>query len=197
MIEDKQYDALIQEYQLLRGEIDGYFKARITILTIMVSAIGIILGFTKEIEHNHQVLSLFVITLIGAQLTFTFTSMARQKSAYIKVFIEDKIEDLNWFSIPINGLELIPDFARVIFKKLNFSSDYYPQEYSSIYLILGLIINVYSIPLIETGLKDTLLYIVVIGDILILQSVISIQYAISQNRFKTLVKYYQSKYLNK
>lgn len=192
MIENEKYEALIQEYQQMRIEIDGYFKARITILTIIVSAIGIILGLSDDIKDSQQVIALFILTIIGAQLTYTYTSMARQKSAYVKVFIEDKIKDLNWFSVPINSIELIPEFAKPIFKRLKLSSDFFPQEYSFIYFVLGLIINVYSIPLIESGLKDTLLYVVVIGDVFLLQSIISIQFAISQKRFDSLVKYYRS-----
>jgi len=184
-------NSLLTEYQQIRGEIDGHFKSRISILAIVVSSIGVILGITGKIESIYQILALYLIINVGATLTYTLTNNMRQKSAYIKVFIEDNVKEMCWFSALEIG-EPLPPIVSTIFSKLKIPSDIYPRDYPFVYLILDIIISAFSVPLTKNCIYDPILIIVVFGNLFLINTIISIQHAESVNKYKSFIKFYKS-----
>lgn len=187
-------EALLSEYQQIRGEIDGYFKLRITVLAIVVSALGVILGTSAKIDTSHQVLALYIIVIIGTLLTYSYTILARQRSSYLKVFVEGKIKELKWFTVISEKPDQIPYFMEIIFNKLKIPIDLFPHEYPFIYLILSIIINFISIPSSGFNFNDTIFLIIIFGDVLLLVGIGFLQYAISYKKFKLLEDYYKKSF---
>lgn len=187
------YNTLLTEYQQLRAEIDGLFKSRVSILAIIVSSVGVILGISDKIESSYQILALYLIVNIGATLTYTYTNIARQKSAYIRVFIEDKTKELNWFTTTEVG-EPLPPIVDKVFKKLRIPTGIFPHDFPFIYFILGLIIFAFSFTNIKEFDFNMISLIIVFGNLYLLNVVISIQHALSVTKYKSFIRYYKSLY---
>ncbi len=188
----KNYEVLLVEYQQIRNEIDGYFKLRNTTLALTISAIGVIIGFSEKIEPLYIVVALNLIINIGAILTSSYTLIAVEKSAYIKVFIEDQVKDLNWFTV--KDIDKLYSTYNKLTKWLKLPFDSLPHEYPLIYFFLGVIVSSISYSYFIKTCSTIIIIISAIGAIFLLYSVFLMQYVISNKKYKSLIKYFQNIY---
>lgn len=91
-----EQENMIKEYEDLRGEIKQKIELHNSLITFMITTVVAVLAFA--LESNNIILYLLpfgIIIPISMRITYYRTAMAKV-SAYIVVYIEDKLEDLNW-----------------------------------------------------------------------------------------------------
>lgn len=89
-------EIMIKEYEELRSEIEQKIGIQNSLITFMITAVIAVLTFA--IGGNNSILYLLPFGIIiptSMRITYYRTAMARI-SAYIVVYIEKNIEELNW-----------------------------------------------------------------------------------------------------
>lgn len=93
---DKEYDEIIKEYEDLRGEIKQKIELHNSLATFMITTVVAILAFALKSDNSLLYLLPFAIIIpISMRITYFRTALVKI-SAYIIVYIEDKINGLNW-----------------------------------------------------------------------------------------------------
>jgi len=186
-------ETLLVEYQQIRQEIDGYYKSRSSILAIIISATGIILGFSTKEDPSLVLLALYVVINIGGLLTYAFTYEAKKREVYVKVFIEDRIKELKWFSaLEIEIFE--PSIIHKLTRWLKLPIDGLPHEYPIVFLLLLLVIDVYAYKVYTQFHTSYYLIIIIVGSLLILYIVFILQYIASSKKTSSLISEWENIY---
>lgn len=109
---------ILKEYEDLRNEIKQKIELHNSQIIFMITTVIAILAFALESKNELLYLLPFgIIIPISMRITYYRTVMAKL-SAYIIVFIEDKIEGLNWET---RNRELIKSDKSSLFDKCTIS----------------------------------------------------------------------------
>ena len=100
-------DNIIKEYEELRNEIKQKVELHNSLITFMITTVIAILAFAVEGDSTILYLLPFgIIIPISMRVTYYRTAMLKL-SAYIIVFLESEIEELNWDDIKYHLLCVI------------------------------------------------------------------------------------------
>lgn len=91
-----EQENIIREYETLREEIKQKIELHNSLITFMITTVVAILAFA--LESNNTLLYLLpfcVIISISMRIAYYMEAIVKL-SAYIIIYIEDKIEGLNW-----------------------------------------------------------------------------------------------------
>jgi len=91
-----EQEIIIKEYEELRGEVKQKIELHNSLITFMITTVVAVLAFALESDNSLLFLLPFgIIIPISMRVTYYREAMVKL-SAYIIIFIEDKIEGLNW-----------------------------------------------------------------------------------------------------
>jgi len=91
-----EQEIIVKEYEDLRGEIKQKIELHNSLITFMITTVVAVLAFALESKNSLLYLLPFgIIIPVSMRVTYYREAMVKL-SAYIIIFIEDKIEELNW-----------------------------------------------------------------------------------------------------
>lgn len=181
------YDLVISEYQHITSEISNYYKSRSQLFTITISSIGAIIGFSHTIGDFFSVMGIYIVFIFGSILTYAFTFETISRRAYIKVFLENKFNDLNYYSaIKYDNLEI--KILYKLRKKLRIPIEIFPHEYTSIFIFLLIVIIIFSIFTYDKTSDNNIFYTILIGTIISAIPIIQIHYIESEYRYEKFIE---------
>lgn len=181
------YDLIIAEYQHITSDISNYYKSRSQLFAITISSIGAIIGFSKTIGDLFSVMGIYIAFILGGILTYAFTYESIRRRAYIKVFIESKVKELNYYSaIKYDNLEI--KIISKLRKKLKIPVEIIPYEYTSIYIFLLAVIIIFSISTFNKNCDDKILYTIIVGTIISIIPILQIHYIDSEYRYQKFIE---------
>lgn len=92
----KAHDNVIKEYEDIRGEIKQKIELHNSLIMFMITTVVAVLAFAVQGDNSILYLLPFgIIIPTSMRITYYRTAMAKL-SAYIIVYIENKIKGLNW-----------------------------------------------------------------------------------------------------
>ncbi len=92
----KAHDNIIKEYEDIRGEIKQKIELHNSLIMFMITTVVAVLAFAVQGDNSILYLLPFgIIIPTSMRITYYRTAMAKL-SAYIIVYIENKIKGLNW-----------------------------------------------------------------------------------------------------
>ncbi len=92
----KEQEGIIKQYEDLRNEIKQKIELQNSLVTFMITTVIAVLAFALDSKNTILYLLPFgIIIPISMRITYYREAMVKL-SAYIVIYIEDKIEGLNW-----------------------------------------------------------------------------------------------------
>ena len=114
-------DNIIKEYEELRNEIKQKVELHNSLITFMITTVIAILAFAVEGDSTILYLLPFgIIIPISMRVTYYRTAMLKL-SAYIIVFLESEIEELNWET---RNSQLVNNDRSIFYDKVTISHYY-------------------------------------------------------------------------
>ncbi len=184
------YDLIIAEYQHITSDISNYYKSRSQLFAITISSIGALVGFSKSLGDLFTLMGIYIVFIFGSILTYAFTYESKKRRAYVKVFIENKVKELNYYSAIKYDYHEIKIISKLR-KKLKIPVEIMPYEYTSIYIFLLVVIIIFSIFIYNKNYDDKILYIMITGITISIIPILQIHYIDSEYKYQKFIEYWK------